>query len=118
MFSPKQHKTIMSFVQENDAALYAPESGAIFGVLKQMKEGFETNMADSQAEENQAIDEFNSMKKAKTDQIKAAEDLSSSKTVELGDTKAKLAADKQDLKDTKAQLAADTEFLGTVTEQC
>merc|ERR1719265_1261352 len=58
------------------------------------------------------------MKKAKNEQIKAAEDLSSSKTVELGDTEAKLAADKQDLEDTNAQLAADTKFLENVKDTC
>merc|ERR1719169_413332 len=118
MFSSKQHKAIMSLIQENDAALYAPESGAIFGVLKQMKEGFETNMADSAAEEEQALDDYTSMKNAKTAGIKAAEDLSSSKTVELGDTEAALAAAKQDLEDTTAQLAADTTFLENVKSTC
>jgi len=119
MFSTKHHKsTVLSLIQEHGKELYAPESGAIFGVLKQMKEGFETSMADSQKEEDQAVEEFTSMKKAKTDQITAAEDLSSDKTVELGDTKAALAAAKQDLEDTNAQLAADTKFLANVKDTC
>jgi len=118
MFSPKQHKVVLSLVQENGEELYAPESGAIFGILKQMKEGFETNMADSQAEETRAAEEFGSLKASKSAQIKAAEDLSSSKTVELGDTKAKLAADKQDLVDTTAQLEADSKFLENVKATC
>merc|ERR1719313_2019413 len=107
-------KHAISLLQES----YAPESGAIFGILKQMKEEFETNIETSKTEESQALAEYNAMKKAKTDQITAAEDLSSSKTVELGDTKAKLAADKQDLKDTTAQLAADEKFLASVTDTC
>merc|ERR1719421_1833886 len=64
------------------------------------------------------MDEYTSMKTAKTDQIKAAEDLSSSKTIELGDTEAALAAAKQDLEDTTAQLAADTKFLENVKDTC
>merc|ERR1719428_1176501 len=83
-----------------------------------MKEEFETNIATSAKEEEQALSEYNSMKAAKTDQINAAEDLSSSKTIELGDTKAKLAADKKDLEDTSAQLAADTKFLANVKDTC
>jgi len=118
MFSSKQHHAVLSLIQEQGQELYAPESGAIFGVLKQMKEGFETNMADAQSEENQAAEEFASMKSAKSAEIKAAEDQTSSKTVELGDTKAKLAADKQDLEDTTAQLAADTKFLENVKDTC
>merc|ERR1719161_3180922 len=118
MFGSKRHRAALALIQENDKALYAPESGAIFGVLKQMKEGFETNMADAASEEKQALSDFTSMKDAKTAQIKAAEDLSSSKTVELGDTEAALAAAKQDLEDTTAQLAADEKFLATVKDTC
>merc|ERR1719428_762517 len=113
MFHEK-HAPMISLLQES----YAPESGAIFGILKQMKEEFETNIETSKKEEAQALSEYESMKKAKTDQITAAEDLSSSKTVELGDTKAKLAADKQDLKDTTAQLEADSKFLENVKATC
>jgi len=83
-----------------------------------MKEGFETNMADASAEETKAMEDYSSMKAAKTSQITAAEDLSSSKTIELGDTEASLAAAKQDLEDTEAQLAADTKFLASVKDTC
>jgi len=64
------------------------------------------------------VSEYSSMKAAKSDQISAAEDLSSSKTIELGDTKAKLSADKKDLTDTEAQLEADTTFLESVKDTC
>jgi chromosome segregation ATPase len=114
MFHEKSH--VWSLLQEQDE--YAPESGAIFGILKQMKEEFETNIDASKKEEAQALDEYNSMKKAKTDQMKAAEDLTASKTVELGDTKSQLATNKQDKKDTEAQLAADTKFLENVKATC
>merc|ERR1719313_1492877 len=107
-------KHAISLLQES----YAPESGAIFGILKQMKEEFETNIETSKKEEAQAVSEYSSMKAAKSDQISAAEDLSSSKTIELGDTKAKLSADKKDLTDTEAQLEADTTFLESVKDTC
>merc|ERR1719389_332321 len=50
--------------------------------------------------------------------MKAAEGLSSEKTIQLGDTEAQLAANKDDLKDTTAQLAADTKFLENVKSTC
>jgi len=118
MFGSKRHHEALALIQEEGQQLYAPESGAIFGVLKQMKEGFETSMADAAKEEAEALADYTSMKDAKTAQIKAAEDLSSSKTVELGDTEAALAAAKQDLEDTTAQLAADTKFLENVKSTC
>jgi len=109
-------RTVMSLLQEQNG--YAPESGAIFGILKQMKEEFESNIASSSSEEAQALAEYNSMKKAKTDQMKASEELSSQKTIQLGDTKSQLANNKQDKKDTEAQLAADTKFLENVKDTC
>merc|ERR1719169_339311 len=50
--------------------------------------------------------------------MNAAEGLSKDKTVQLGDTKAQLAANKQDLKDYEAQMAADTKFLENVKDTC
>merc|ERR1719305_1803589 len=61
--TPSQKKAIAAFVQSPgdyfDAEptfkqSYAPQSGQIFGILKQMKETFETNLSSSQKEEMQA----------------------------------------------------------------
>ena len=61
--TPAQHTAIAAFVQAPgdyfDAEptfkqSYAPQSGAIFGILKQMKETFETNLESSQKEEMQS----------------------------------------------------------------
>merc|ERR1740117_508785 len=40
---------------------YAPQSGQIFGILKQMKEDFEKNLSDSQKSEAKAKAEFDSL---------------------------------------------------------
>merc|ERR1719305_2286427 len=61
--TPSQRKAIAAFVQSPgdyfDAEptfkqSYAPQSGQIFGILKQMKETFETNLSSAQKEEMQA----------------------------------------------------------------
>merc|ERR1719272_1556615 len=62
VLTPKQRRTINAFVQApedyfgaepafNQVPAHAPASGEIFGILKQMKETFETNLANSQKEE-------------------------------------------------------------------
>merc|ERR1719213_404558 len=63
VITPHQRKVIESFVQSPEdyfdaqptfrqsAKQSAPASGEIFGILKQMKETFETNLASSQKEE-------------------------------------------------------------------
>jgi len=95
-----------------------PASGAIFGILKQMKESFETNLADATKDETQAATEYADLKSTKSAQIKSSTDLSDSKSVELAETGDKKAQAKQDLEDTSAQLEADTKFLANVQEKC
>merc|ERR1719321_946928 len=42
---PHERKVMKAFVQEGENTGYEPASGEIFGILKQMKESFETNLA-------------------------------------------------------------------------
>merc|ERR1719272_40671 len=69
---------------------YAPQSGAIFGILKQMKETFETNLASSQKEE------MANQKAAKEDEIAAGQAQIDSKSQELADTDEKNAQAKEE----------------------
>merc|ERR1719401_3033122 len=97
---------------------YAPQSGEIFGILKQMKESFESNLSDSQKEEMANQKAYEDLKAAKTDEIKAGQDQIDAKTQELASTDEKLAESKEDLEDTKKSLAADEEFLAMLKEKC
>jgi len=125
--TPEQRKHVMAFVQAPSDFFdaeptfkqsYAPQSGAIFGILKQMKETFETNLASSQKEEMTSQSAYEDLKSAKESEIKAGTDLKDTKTQELADTDAKLADDKQDLEDTRNSLAADQKFLMNLKETC
>jgi len=106
-----------SLLQQSGEA-QAPQSGAIFGILKQMKESFETNLATSTSEEGQAKETFASMKASKTEEITAASELIDSKTAELASTDQKNAQSKEDLEDTTATIAADTKFLANLKDKC
>merc|ERR1719263_1675310 len=97
---------------------YAPQSGEIFGILKQMKETFEENLSNSQKEELQNQKAYEELKAAKTDAIKAGQDQIDAKTDELASTDEKLANSKEDLEDTKNSLSADEEFLMMLKEKC
>jgi len=122
-----ERKVLAAFIQSPhdyfDAAptfkqSYAPQSGEIFGILKQMKESFETNLADSQKEEMANQKAYEDLKKAKTDEITAGQDQIDKKTQELATTDEKLAESKEDLEDTKKTLSADEEFLMMLKEKC
>merc|ERR1719171_1125596 len=94
MLNPRQRKVVSAFVQESENSGYEPASGEIFGILKQMKESFETNLANSQKEEMQSQKDYEDLKAAKE------------------------AQSKESLEDTRNVLAADTKFLASLKEQC
>jgi len=97
---------------------YAPQSGEIFGILKQMKETFESNLAAAQKEEMANQKAYEDLKAAKLAEIAAGKASIEQKTQELADTEEKLANAKQDLEDTSASLAADQKFLMMLKEKC
>merc|ERR1712054_196714 len=112
----KERKTVSSFVQ--DAESYAPQSGAITGILNQMKETFETNLSASQKEEMANQKAYEELKAAKEAEIKAGQAQIDSKTQELADTDEKNAQAKEDVEDTKKSLSADEQFLMMLKEKC
>jgi chaperonin cofactor prefoldin len=97
---------------------YEPASGEILGILKQMKESFESNLAHAQHAEAQAGDEFDQLKAAKETQIKTSTNLVDTKMGELARTDEKNANDKEIKDDTEASLAADQAFLADLKERC
>jgi len=121
-----QHKVVYSFIQSKPAAMLqqtrgkrsAAPSSAIFGILKSMKEQFETSLAEAQEEEKLGVAQFEDLEKAKTAEIAANKDLSETKKVQLADAKEKNAQSKEDLADTRAQLSADNKFLSDVNLKC
>merc|ERR1719359_2779608 len=132
LLTHKQRKTIEAFVQSPDdfldfglngkksrsALLQAAPSAEIFGVLKQMKEGFETNLGQSQAEEMKAQAEYEGVRAGKEKEIAAGQAQIDTKTAELADTDEQNAQSKKTLAETRATLAADTDFLAKLKEQC
>merc|ERR1719235_2720036 len=133
MLTSRQRKAVTAFVQNPDNFLdggiqqnqkvsmlqgKAAPSAEIFGVLKQMKEGFETNLAASQKEEMKAQGEYEDVKKGKQEEIAAGTAQIDTKTGELADSDEKNAMSKKLLAETEATLAADTKFLASLKEQC
>merc|ERR1719240_383576 len=127
VITPHQRKAIESFIQAPEEYFEAqptfmqsraPASGEIFGILKQMKETFETNLAASQKEEMENQKAYEDLKAAKEEEIAAGTSLSDTKTVLLGNTEEKNAQSKEDLEDTQETLAADTAFLANLKERC
>jgi hypothetical protein len=108
-----------SFLQIGEKEkLKAPASAEVFGVLKQMKESFETSLKDSQADEADAAKAYDEMKAAKDAEITSGKDVIDSKSKQAAENVEMLAQAKVDLKDTSKQLSADETFLASAQDRC
>jgi len=127
IITPSQRRSAASFIQAPQDYFdakptfkqsYAPQSGEIFGILTQMLETFQANLAQSQKEEQENQKAYEDLKAAKEAEIAAGQEQIDKKTSELADTDEKNAAAKEDIEDTKKSLAADEEFLMMLKEKC
>jgi len=97
---------------------YAPQSGQIFGILKQMQEQFEASLSDAQKSEAQAVEEFTALRSAKQEEIKAGEEKLVQTDADLAGLGEKAAEETKELEDVLAQLALDQEFLANLGTKC
>lgn len=97
---------------------YAPQSGEIFGILKEMLETFESNLATSQKEELANQKAYEELKSAKEGEIEATKAQLKSKTHELATTDEKRVQAKQDREDTEKTLSLDEKFLLMLKDKC
>jgi len=127
VLTPSDRRMIGAFVQSPEDYFdseptfkqsYAPQSGEIFGILKQMKETFESNLSSSQKEEMANQKAYEDLKAAKEEEIAAGQNQIDTKTQELAEADEKNAQSKQDIEDTKGSLSADEQFLLMLKEKC
>jgi len=80
---------------------YAPQSGQILGILKQMRDTMAADAAAAKAAEEAAIKDFDGLVAAKEKQINALQAEIEDKTARVGDGGVKLSQMKEDLEDTE-----------------
>jgi len=113
--TPSQRSRMSAFVQGESYETNGAPSSEIFGILKQMKETFETNLAASQKEERGSIKAFEDLKAAKEAEIKAGNDQADVKSDQLAENNDQISQAKRDKKDTQNSLDADQKFLDDTT---
>merc|ERR1719197_879218 len=80
-----QKKAVSTFLQSGDQA-DQPQSGQIFGILKNMKDEFEANLGTLQKEESQNQASYEQLKAAKEEEIKSGQNQLDTKTQQSADT--------------------------------
>merc|ERR1719443_415534 len=118
VITPRQRKVINSLLQSGAVPAYQAGSGEIFGILKQMKETFESDLSVSQKEELQNQAAYEELKAAKEAEIAAGQNAIETKTQELANVDEKNAQAKEDIEDTRNSLSADERFLMDLKEKC
>merc|ERR1719247_2261568 len=110
---------MLSLLQQTAGApAYAPASGEVFGILKQMKETFETNLESSRKDESESVNSFGELKSAKEREIQAAKEKAFNKEAEAAVALKKNAEAKEGLQNTRKALEADTAFLASLKQKC
>jgi len=105
--SSVDREMLAAFLSQGSSAGYVPQSGEIIGILKQMKDEMEKDLADAKAAEAEAIANFESLVDAKTKEIEAATKAIEEKLGRIADLGVKVAEMKNDLEDTKEGLEED-----------
>merc|ERR1719316_1952503 len=111
-----QRETITAFLSEDDS--YAPQSGQITGILKQMKDTMEASLSDAEKAEAVAIANYEELMKAKTKEIAAATEAIEDKVQRTGSVAAEVVNLKEDLDDTQKALAEDKAFAANLDSMC
>merc|ERR1719379_1695039 len=110
--------TLTAFLTAGSGENYAPASGEIVGILKQMGDTMGKDIADLVAQEEAAIKAYDELMAAKQKEVdwltKAIED----KTKRLGEVGIELVNLKEDLDDTTTALAEDKKFLADLDKNC
>merc|ERR1719324_2226957 len=123
----KQQRVLAAFLQQPADYMdaeptfkqsYAPQSGEILGILKQMLEEFQTDLSQSQKEEIAAQTQFEELKASIMKELEPTVAIHAKKDGEKADTDAKTDDAKKDKEDTEAELAANREYLDKVREKC
>merc|ERR1719473_372224 len=115
--NPGDRDVLSAFLSTGDSQAEAG-SGEITGILKQMKDTMEADLADATAKEKESIASFDSMSKAKAKEIQALTEEIEAKTVRHGEAKVELVNLKEDLSDTQEALVEDKKFLAELDKSC
>jgi septal ring factor EnvC (AmiA/AmiB activator) len=109
---------VVSFLEGSASGEYAPKSGEITGILKEMTDTMSKTLSEAESDEAQSIKSFDELMAAKTKEVQALSKTIEAKTVRIGDLAVEIAQMKADLSDTQAALLDDKKFLADMDKNC
>jgi len=109
---------LMAFLSNSQGAEYAPQSGQIVGILKQMGDEMAAGLAEATKAEEAAIANYEKLMAAKKKEVNALTKEIEIKLTRIGDLGVEIAEMKNDIGDTQEALVEDKKFLANLEENC
>merc|ERR1712136_673443 len=116
--SEDDRSTLLSFLSGGDNQGYAPQSGEIIGILKQLKDSMSADLADSQKAEADRKADHAALTAAKKKEVVSLTAIIEAKLTRQGDLAVEIEGLKGDLTDTQRSLAADQQLAAKLAESC
>jgi len=113
-----ERDTLLSFLDSSSSSQEAGSSDQIIGIVDQMKETMQGDLAERQTQEEQAKSSFKILTDSKAAEISAAKAAVEAKTVRSGELSVSVSQAKASLVDTQEALAEDKKFRATLASSC
>jgi len=109
-------EALAAFLSQGSA--YAPQSGEILGILKEMGDNMAASLAEATSTEKDAISAYDGLISAKTKEVDVLIATIETKTGQIGDLGVSIVRMKEDLTDTQQLLVEDKKFLAELEKGC
>jgi hypothetical protein len=103
---------------QGTSSRYVPKGGEIVGILKDMKEGFDTDLAGVEKKETEAASIFKELLSAKKKEVSTLTGSIEKKTARVGELDLSIVRMKQELTDSEEALIANQQFLQDLDSDC
>jgi len=116
--SDEKRQELLSFLSGQQSEGYAPASGEIVGILKEMNDEMVHGLEEETAQEESSKATYEDLMKAKTKEVNALTAQIEEDTMRVGELGVEVTSQKNDLEATKEQLGEDTNFLAELGKTC
>merc|ERR1719454_2446232 len=112
----RQEQDVVSFL--SGGTDYAPSSGEIVGILKQMHDEMKEELAEEEKAEAAAVKAYDELMAAKGKEVAACTKAIETKMERVGELAVEIVQMKNDLEDLAGNLAEDKKFLADLEKNC
>jgi len=109
---------LVAFLSGTQADGYAPQSGEIHGILKELQDQMAKGLADATATEEAAVQTYTELLAAKKKEVATLTNQIEEEQTRIGELGVSIASMENDLEDTQDSLADDSQFLADLETGC